>query len=484
MDLQKKHLVENNRLCFICALIIEGCMLGITIAYAGGRTWPLPICLAIILIAIALSAFGYLRHRGDHKGHLLIFLGLALGYLFTSISNLNTPYLYAFMYGITLLIMLYRNKRICILGETVAIIVNAIYTVMYLLFTERTQLLQVFVNDGMVIVVCTVALIVVLHMNKQAIESEKEIQTQKEQVETLLASVKHTSEEIAKNLDEEHEVMNTLSNNITASADSIGNISDSVSLTTSSIQTQTDMNSNITASLDGISDQTNRMMEIFRVAETSVQEGSNLVNELQKQAEISADINKQTVEMTEELQGTAETVKEIVNTILGISSQTNLLALNASIEAARAGEAGKGFAVVADEIRNLSENTKDSAEQIAATIDQLLGSVDVASRNMVQSVEASNRQGEMIGRTGEKFQTILESVSSLAGSIDQVSGDVVSCVEANDTVMDAIANLTENSQQVAESSQRSLELSESCTEEMKRAYELLNNILELSRSNG
>ncbi len=57
-------------------------------------------------------------------------------------------------------------------------------------------------------------------------------------------------------------------------------------------------------------------------------------------------------------------VNELTNEILNISSQTNLLALNASIEAARAGEAGRGFAVVADEIRQLAENSRETANNI------------------------------------------------------------------------------------------------------------------------
>lgn len=59
-----------------------------------------------------------------------------------------------------------------------------------------------------------------------------------------------------------------------------------------------------------------------------------------------------------------ERIDELTNDILVISNQTNLLALNASIEAARAGEAGKGFAVVADEIRQLADNSRNTATNI------------------------------------------------------------------------------------------------------------------------
>ena len=44
---------------------------------------------------------------------------------------------------------------------------------------------------------------------------------------------------------------------------------------------------------------------------------------------------------------------------------TKILGINSSIEAAHAGEAGVGFAVVAREIKNLSDSSKEMANDIS-----------------------------------------------------------------------------------------------------------------------
>ena len=91
----------------------------------------------------------------------------------------------------------------------------------------------------------------------------------------------------------------------------------------------------------------------------------SLVLNLHKETEMIAQTNSQIAVLHEK----GDEINQIVQVITDVADRTNLLALNAAIEAAHAGEIGKGFAVVAEEVRTLSENTKDAAASIAATIE-------------------------------------------------------------------------------------------------------------------
>ncbi len=89
-----------------------------------------------------------------------------------------------------------------------------------------------------------------------------------------------------------------------------------------------------------------------------------IVANLNQVAEMVAATNAQVSNLHEK----GDEIAQIVQVITDVADRTNLLALNAAIEAAHAGDVGKGFAVVAEEVRTLSENTKDAAATIAATI--------------------------------------------------------------------------------------------------------------------
>ena len=116
-----------------------------------------------------------------------------------------------------------------------------------------------------------------------------------------------------------------------------------------------------------------RADDIKTLADTSKNKSATITSSLETDLRTSVESSK-----------SVNVIRDLTNDILAISSQTNLLALNASIEAARAGEAGRGFAVVADEIRQLADNSRNTASSIQEISEQVISSVE-------QLAEASDK---------------------------------------------------------------------------------------------
>lgn len=285
---------------------------------------------------------------------------------------------------------------------------------------------------------------------------------------------------IISQLDIANSTADNLSEMLDSSIQAFEQISDGARTTAESIQSQTMMTQNIADSLDTISLKTNDMLKSSSVTIKEVNEGNNYIHNLEDHAKDVEKINNDTVTLTEELSNNAAAVKDIISTILSISGQTNLLALNASIEAARAGEAGKGFAVVADEIRSLSEQTKNSAEEIGNTINILLNTIDKTSENISITIETVNKQNNLIKETGEKFQTIFNSTNELSEQISDISVEIDHCVNANSSVVDSISSLSATSEELSANSESSLSTSEECVVKMHEMNNILDKILDIA----
>lgn len=136
-------------------------------------------------------------------------------------------------------------------------------------------------------------------------------------------------------------------------------------------------------------------------------------------------------------------VNELTNEILSISSQTNLLALNASIEAARAGEAGKGFAVVADEIRQLADNSRETANKIQNINGIVISAVNELSHN-------ANEIMKYISATIlPDYDNYAVSGKAYREDAEEISGAMDSCLAKMDELTAHITSLAEQVNQIA-----------------------------------
>lgn len=170
-------------------------------------------------------------------------------------------------------------------------------------------------------------------------------------------------------------------------------------------------------------------------------------------------------------------ISEAITLIMDIAGQTNLLSLNASIEAARAGEAGRGFAVVADNIKQLSEQSSQSAE----TIRQIATEVANKSEQSVKKAESIKtiiaEQKSYISDTQDKFEILstevakslemISEIDSKTGVLQGLKKDVVGNVSDLSAISEENAASNEEVTASVESIATSVEEISSKTEELK-----------------
>ena len=191
---------------------------------------------------------------------------------------------------------------------------------------------------------------------------------------------------------------------------------------------------------------------------TEGMEASNL--EVSATLEELVKISTHTRESIEEVQkqtdDTNQSVAEIQDAIALISNiagQTNLLSLNASIEAARAGEQGRGFAVVADEVRKLAEQSSESAEQINAVVQQLIGKSNSSVAAMRAVTEEMQNQYDKLNQTKDVFSNLNAEIQNVTGAVDSISGEIENINHAKNVVYNSLESLAAISEENAASTQ-------------------------------
>lgn len=477
MTLTEKHMLEKNKkgftvgmviLVFTIILVALGLFSGLNVT-----TVALRLLYAIVLAGIYAVLFK--KYQTDIRFVEIGSIVLILNYIGLILFTPNI-YMYALVYPIILLVMMYNDLKAMVTAAIAALVANIIFMVRMLSVNSTEAVMGLVFTAFFAFVAVTIVKMQTGHSD----ELTKDITDKAEAQMELAGRIQETSNSVTENMDTAYNTAESLTQKLDGTIEAFTQISEAVRTVAESIAGQTTMTQEMAQSLENISAKTQQMLAASTETIQQVNEGNTYVGNLEGQAHDVSNINNETVALTGELQHDAEAVKDILSTIVSISSQTNLLALNASIEAARAGEAGKGFAVVADEIRSLSEQTKNSAEEIGSTINVLLNTITKTSDNITKTIETVNKQNELIAETGEKFKAIYSSSNELSSQITEITDEIQLCVEANSKVVDSISAISATSEELSASSESSLQTSLECKQNMHDMNDILHTIHDIT----
>ncbi len=121
-------------------------------------------------------------------------------------------------------------------------------------------------------------------------------------------------------------------------------------------------------------------------------------------------------------------IAKILDYIGDHAQQTNLLALNAAIIASQGGTGdgqARGFSVVADEIKQLSEQTSRSTQEIQQIIRTLQAEIRKAYQQVDLGLDAVRDGADSIGQSQEALQAILESVSETDSVVESIHNETL-----------------------------------------------------------
>ena len=273
----------------------------------------------------------------------------------------------------------------------------------------------------------------------------------------------------AVQLDSSMELLNTLASASSKGTNQIRQAVDELAATSVSlaenVQTVNSRMLEMGDNVNAIHSETVTLNENSNKMDRANRNASESMNLVLESSHTSSDI---ITEMIVQVKATNEAIASIskaVELISDITAQTNLLSLNASIEAARAGQAGKGFAVVATEIKQLAEQSSQSADTIKKIADDIL--------------EKSNKSVELT----ERMRALAEKEQADIGGAKNGFDALSEIIEANVTTAGIIAEKTKNLEELKQTIINSItELSAISEENAASNEEVTANVSDIAEA--
>jgi len=275
------------------------------------------------------------------------------------------------------------------------------------------------------------------------------------QAETVAAGTEQLSSNISS--------MAAAAEQMSVNVASISSASEEVSVNVGTISASAESASrNVGSVAEAIGQITTSLQDVARDA----RQGSKMTQEAREMA-VAAN------QAMHQLNQAANEITKVTDVIKTIAIQTNLLALNATIEATSAGEAGRGFAVVAGEIKDLANQSGQSAEEIARKIE----SVQASTCEAVKVIENVARS---IGDINTSAGRISEAVSVQTETAGRITRDVAQARKGVEDIARSIAEVAKGandaSGNTAEAAKAANDVSRNAAEAANASQSISSNI--------
>ena len=284
--------------------------------------------------------------------------------------------------------------------------------------------------------------------------SMEELSANAEETSTSILEMSASIEEVGRIADTLSEFVEQTSSAIEEMIASINEVATNTesfsSFATQTASSMVEMN----ATTEEIRNSARQSSELSRYVKDAANEGRTAVEgtvDGMRKIQVSVDDAKVALN---DLAERSQEIGDIVRVIDDIAGQTNLLALNAAIIAAQAGERGRGFAVVADEIRDLSERTSVSTEEIRTLIQNVQKGVSRAADQMTMSADRVNDGVGLTARAAQVLDKILELTDRSTNSISEIARATEEQARGSAAATSAIEEVTKMVQQTAAASQQ------------------------------
>ncbi len=279
---------------------------------------------------------------------------------------------------------------------------------------------------------------------------------------------------------------------------SIGNLNRNISDSYSAV-------AGLTQSAQEVASMADNATSAVHKASTSIEEINASVKEVEKTIKESAELSNRTTNIIEEkgmlsvvdaiegmeriensvnslteaierLGKRSRDIEKILSVIKDVTEKTGMLSLNAQILAVQAGEHGRSFSIVADEMRNLSEKTAASTQDIATIVSTLQKEIREAMESTMETVRMVEEGNLVVLKTGDALREILhasQKSTQMAASIERAAAQQAKGLElivnAIEHIKDMILDVNRTTEQQERGTASLLESISSIKESMAAA---------------